>query len=44
MPLLKFRAWFVEFDHVLRDRQIQADAESGKLDRLVDESLADKGR
>jgi hypothetical protein len=39
--LAKFRAWFVEFDHVLWDRQIQADAKSGKLDKLVNEARAD---
>ena len=39
--LAKFRAWFVEFDHVLWDRQIQTDAKSGKLDRLVNEARAD---
>jgi hypothetical protein len=39
--LARFRAWFVEFDHVLWDRQIQSDASSGKLDRLVDEALAE---
>ena len=39
--LAKFRAWFIEFDHVLWDRQIQSDAKSGKLDRLVNEALAD---
>jgi hypothetical protein len=39
--LAKFREWFVEFDHVLWDRQIQSDAKSGKLDSLVNEALAD---
>ena len=39
--LARFRAWFVEFDHVLWDRQIQTDAKSGKLDPLVNEALAD---
>jgi hypothetical protein len=39
--LAKFRAWFVEFDHVLWDRQIQADAKDGKLDKLVNEARAD---
>jgi len=39
--LAKFRAWFVEFDHLLWDRQIQADEKSGKLDQLVTEALAD---
>ena len=39
--LAKFRAWFVEFDHVLWDRQIQSDAKNGKLDKLVNEARAD---
>ena len=39
--LARFRAWFVEFDHVLWDRQIQTDEKSGKLDPLVHEALAD---
>lgn len=39
--LAKFRAWFVEFDHVMWDRQIESDAKKGKLDRLVNEALAD---
>ena len=39
--LAKFRAWFAEFDHALWDRQIESDAKSGKLDRLVNEALAD---
>ena len=39
--LARFRAWFVEFDHVLWDRQIQAHVKSGKLDKLVNEARAD---
>ena len=39
--LAKFRAWFAEFDHALWDRQIESDAKSGKLGRLVNEALAD---
>lgn len=39
--LAKFRAWFAEFDHALWDRQIEADAKSGKLDRFANEALAD---
>jgi hypothetical protein len=39
--LAKFRAWFAEFDHALWDRQIEADATSGKLDRLASEARAD---
>jgi hypothetical protein len=39
--LAKFRAWFVEFDHVLWDRQIESDGKAGKLGRLVGEARAD---
>ena len=39
--LAKFRAWFAEFDHAMWDRQIESDAKSGKLDRLVSEAMAD---
>ena len=39
--LAKFRAWFAEFDHAMWDRQIESDAKSGKLDRSLNEALAD---
>ena len=39
--LAKFRAWFIEFDHLIWDRQIEADSKAGKLDRLVSEAIAD---
>ena len=39
--LARFRTWFVEFDHLAWDRQIEADAKSGKLDRLIAEARAD---
>ena len=39
--LAKFRAWFLEFDARVWDAQIEADAKAGKLDRLVNEALAD---
>ena len=39
--LAKFRAWFIEFDWKLWDAQIESDLETGKLDRLVSEALAD---
>ena len=39
--LARFRAWFLEFDHQAWDRQIEADAASGKLDGLVNEAMAD---
>ena len=39
--LARFRAWFVEFDALVWDDQIEADAKAGKLDHLVAEALAD---
>lgn len=39
--LSRFRAWFLEFDHQVWDRQIEADAKAGKLDRVVNEATAD---
>ena len=39
--LAKFRAWFIEFDHVLWDKQIEADSTAGKLRGLVSDALAD---
>jgi hypothetical protein len=39
--LRDFRAWFVEHDSELWDRQFEADAQSGKLDSLVERGLRD---
>jgi hypothetical protein len=39
--LAKFREWFAEFDAQIWDRQIETDTAAGKLDRLIDESMAD---
>ena len=39
--LAQFREWFAEFDAQIWDRQIESDAAAGKLDRLIDESMAD---
>jgi len=39
--LSRFRAWFLEFDHQSWDRKIEFDAKAGKLDRLLNEALAD---
>ena len=39
--LAKFRAWFLSFDAQRWDAQIEADANAGKLDKLIDESVAD---
>jgi hypothetical protein len=39
--LAKFRAWFVEFDAMAWDRQLERDAAAGKLDALLAEANAD---
>jgi hypothetical protein len=39
--LARFRAWFEEFDAACFDRKIELDAESGKLDRLAEQAIAD---
>jgi hypothetical protein len=39
--LARFREWFAEFDAQIWDRQIESDTAAGKLDRLIDESMAD---
>jgi hypothetical protein len=36
------RAWFIEFYDELWDRQIESDAKSGKLDRLVNEHFVNR--
>lgn len=35
------RSWFLAYDSDLWDKQIEADATSGKLDRLADAALAE---
>lgn len=37
--LAKFREWFAKFDADAWDRQIERDAEAGKLDALAEEAL-----
>ena len=37
--LARFRAWFIEFDHLLWDRQIEVDSKAGKFDKLAAEAL-----
>jgi hypothetical protein len=39
--LAKFRAWFEGFEAARFDAQIEADAKSGKLDKLIEKSEAD---
>ena len=36
-----FRAWFIEYENARWDRQIEADANSGKLDPLIAQALAE---
>jgi hypothetical protein len=35
-----FRTWFAEYDPEVWDRQIEADARSGRLDELAEQALA----
>jgi hypothetical protein len=39
--LAQFRAWFLEFDWTVWDRQIARDAEAGRLDDLAARALRD---
>lgn len=39
--LADLRKWFAEFDAEVWDRQMEADAASGKLDRLAEKALRD---
>lgn len=37
--LAEFREWFVRFDAEVWDRQIEADANAGRLDKLAERAL-----
>lgn len=39
--LARFRAWFEEFEAARFDARIEADAKSGRLDKLTEQALAD---
>ena len=39
--LAQFRAWFLEYDWAIWDRQIECDAEAGRLDDLAARALRD---
>ena len=41
--LAQLRDWFLELDAEQWDRQLERDAESGKLEKLFDKSVADHG-
>ncbi len=39
--LTAFRKWFLEFDAVVWDRQIEADAQTGRLDTQGNKAIKD---
>jgi hypothetical protein len=39
--LVRFRVWFEVFDAKVWDKQFEADAKSGKLDKLANQAIAD---
>ena len=39
--LAQFRAWFLEYDWAAWDRQIESDAQAGRLDDLAAKALRD---
>jgi hypothetical protein len=39
--LAQFRAWFLEYDWAAWDRQIERDAQAGRLDDLAGKALRD---
>ena len=39
--LMRFRAWFDEFESARFDQRIERDAKAGRLDQLAEQALAD---
>ena len=39
--LVRFRAWFEEFEAARFDQRIERDAKAGRLDQLAEQALAD---
>jgi major membrane immunogen (membrane-anchored lipoprotein) len=39
--LARFREWFDEFDAKAWDKQLEADAKTGKLTKIADSAIAD---
>lgn len=37
----RFREWFEEYEARMWDKQIERDAKSGKLDKIVEEAMKD---
>lgn len=42
--LRQFRAWFLEFDRAVWNRQLERDVAAGKLDALAEKALRDQGQ
>jgi hypothetical protein len=42
--LAEFRAWFVEFDWAMWDRQFERDVADGRLDSLAEKALRDHAK
>ncbi len=42
--LARFRKWFADYDAAIWDRQLEADAASGKLDALAQEARREHRR
>jgi hypothetical protein len=42
--LEQLRAWFAEYDAAQWDRQFEADASGGRLDKLAERALAEHAR
>lgn len=40
--LARFRDWFAEYDWQAWDRQLEADVDAGRLDRLAGEALRER--
>jgi hypothetical protein len=39
--LVRFRAWFEQFEAARFDRRIERDAKAGRLDQLAEQAIAD---
>jgi hypothetical protein len=39
--LMRFRAWFEEFEAARFDQRIERDADAGRLDQLAEQALAE---
>jgi hypothetical protein len=42
--LVEFRRWFAEFEAEARDKQLESDLQTGRLDSLADRAIEDLNR